>query len=275
MSDDGTDQAGAGPTDAAIENATPIGGATSQSGSVQATPEVQNAPVGGWKFAFGGKEYTKPEDLAKDHQELHKGFTQATQKYSKEVEAYRAISDWLSNLKKDPARWTRFAQFVEGKEATQQAAQTPNQQTAVLPDQTTERMTTFQSEIEGRLEVQATELEYLKFTQSHPELTKDQTDRVVDRLLKWEDGGKKGRTFEEAYRYELGEENAAEFFKAGQKSAETAVAKGKAASQVLGAVPATTQGAKAAPRYRDLKTPGEQMEWISKKAKELGYKPPK
>lgn len=271
MSDNGTDQAGAEPTDSAIESVTPIGGTPSQGGAGQATSEVTPESQG-WKFAFGGKEYTKPEDLAKDHQELHKGFTQATQKYSKEIEAYKSISDWLSTLRKDPTRWSRFAQFVEGKDAAQVVPQTPQQATPNVDDG---RINAFKAEMEGRLEVQAAELEYLKFTSAHPELSKEQLDRVVSRLVSWEDEGKKGRSFEEGYRYELAESNAAEFFKAGQKKSEDAVTKGKAASQVLGSVPASTQGQPQQKKYRDLKSPAEQMEWISKGLKAAGFKPPK
>ncbi len=239
---------------------------TASTASVQAVPAAGQAgsAVESGGIVVGNQTFKSHEDLAKAYQESMRGHTQATQKYSKELEAYKSVSDWLGTLKRDPSQWSRFTEYVYGKPNAQQAQGVVQAQpgAAEAASQADPRFDEFRSDLEGRLEAQQTQVEYLTFRHQHPEVQDDLMSRITDQVLKWDDEGKV-RSFEEARRWILAEENAAKFVSEGQRQAVEAQAASKAAGGVLGTAPASSSATtKPEPKFRDMKTVKDQNNYL-------------
>lgn len=265
MDEQTVDQAGAAPVTPATTTAPKDAVSTSVVG--QATPAVG---TGASPIVVGNQTFQTPEELAKAYQESMRGHTQATQRYAKEMEAYKAVSDWLNNLKKDQTQWGRFTQYVYGKpdvsgQVSQQAAQLQAQAGATTPQMQDTRFDEFKSDLEGRLEAQKTQVEYLTFRNQHPDVDDQTLQEVIDQVVKWDDEGKE-RSMEEGYRWIMAEKNAAKFVAAGQKKAEDALAASRQAGGTLGTAPASATGiAKPEAKFKDMKTVKDQNNFIRNK----------
>lgn len=253
-----------------IGSTAPVTTAPAVSTTASDTPAVGQAaaPVGTGSapIVVGNQSFPDQAALVKAYQESMKGFTQTTQKHAKELEAYKAVSDWLTKLKADQNQWGRFTQFVYGKPdvggVSAQAAQLQAQQGALEPQVRDTRFDEFKSDLEGRLEAQKTQVEYLTFRNQHPDVDDSTLQEVIDQTIKWDDEGKE-RSLEEAYRWIMAEKNAAKFVAAGQKQAEAAITASQAAGGVLGTAPASATGiAKPEPKFKDMKTVKDQNNFI-------------
>jgi len=159
-------------------------------------------------IVVGNQTFKTQDELAKAYAESQRGYTQATQKHAKELEAYKATAEWLQGLKRDPQKWDRFIKFVnsKGEEVPQGTpGAVPVQATPVQPGDPNAQ---FRADIEGRLEAQNAQLEYLGFRHTHQNLDDATVGRVIDQVDKWLDEGK-DRTMEEAYRWIVAEEKLA------------------------------------------------------------------
>lgn len=255
--DEPTNEAEVAPATPVEAQTAPVEAAPTEAG--QATPAV----AAGQGIVVGNQTFKTQEELAKAYAESQRGFTQATQKYSKELEAYKATSDWLQGLKRDPQKWERFIQFVNGGATPQQAASavgaTPQQAAATAQDP---QIAQFRADIEGRLEAQSAQLEYLQFRHAHGDLDDSTVAEVIDQVDKWLSEGK-DRSMEEAFRWIQAEKNLAKTFQAGQRTAEQAQAASRAAGGVLGATAPSAQAqAKPEKKYKDMKTVDEQNAYI-------------
>jgi hypothetical protein len=244
-------------------NATPDNG-EGQTEEVQGTtPEAgQDAAAVEQPIVVGNQSFANQAALIEAYVNSQKGFTQHTQRTAKELEAYKATTEWLNGLKKDPGQWDRFLKYVTGKH--EQPAATPAAPTAAQPDN---RFDDFKADIDGRLEAQNAQLEYLQFRHAHQDLQDDVVAKVIDKVDEWLEQGK-DRTMEEAYRWIMAEEKLSQSFSAGQKQATQAQAASKAAGGVLGGTaPAAQAAQKADPKYRDMKSVTDQNSYISRMLK--------
>lgn len=224
----------------------------------QAAPAVTQAQG----IVVGNQTFQTQDELAKAYADLQRGYTQHTQKSAKELEAYKATTEWLQGLKRDPQKWDRFITFVNSKgevvpQGTPGAQAVPAGQPAANPEQDR-----FRADIEGRLEAQHAQLEYLQFRHSHKDLDDSTVAKVIDQVDTWGSEGK-DRSMEEAYRWILAEENLSRSFQAGQRTATAAAAASKAAGGVLGGTaPAAQSQVKPEKKYKDMKTVDEQNAYI-------------
>jgi len=233
-------------------------------GAGQVTAPVATGAAQG--IVVGNQTFPDQQALIKAYQESMRGYTQHTQKTAKELEAYKAVSDWLGKLKADPTQWGRFTQYVYGKPdvggVNQQAAQLQAQHGALEPQVRDTRFDEFKSDLEGRLEAQKTQVEYLTFRNHHPDVDDGVLQEVIDQTIKWDEEGKE-RSLEEAYRWIMAEKNAAKFVQAGRQQAETALAASQAAGGTLGTAPASATGvSKPEPKFKDMKTVKDQNNFI-------------
>lgn len=193
------------------------------------------------EIVVGNQRFATSQDLVKAYSELQKGKTQSDQRHSDQIKAYESLRKYLTDLQKDQAQWTRFVDYVQGKNQT--ATQSAQPKAADDP---------FRAETSRQLEETQARLDWFEFKGAHPELSEDDRKEVV-RLV--DEQFRKGvdLSLEHAYKLWMYDRNAAKLVSSGQKKAEDAIVKGKQATS-LGSAPGTGQGAKQAKkRYFELK----------------------
>ncbi len=230
MAEETNDQAQAGVESTGAEQ-------VEQTQAAQGTDQAQSGAVSGSEIKVGNQSFKTQADLAKAYEELQKGFTQKTQKYSEELKAYKGLQEWVSRLSTDERQ--RFMQYVKGGASPQQAAN------AVQQSQQTQQPSRYDAEIQRLDEANRMsqhKLESFEFKQAHPDLTMENLTKVADVVDEFEARGM-SIPLEAAYRLAFFDDRIASAASEGQKKAEAAITKGRNAG-ALTPTAGSAQGAK-------------------------------
>lgn len=244
MEDDATtDQAGGGiPAEGAQPAPAGIG--------APAADQTAQQAVGEGDIVIGNQRFTR-DSLAKAYSELQRGFTQKTQEYNRKLGAYSAYDKWLRGLSDEEYR--RFADYVKAGGRVAGTAQHQQQEQSVQRGEDPRY-----AELHDEMQSVKAGLEYSDFRANHPELSKDQVDKVVQFVIDKDQEGEEYWKLEMAHRWLSHEENAAKLVSLGQKQAQDANAKGRQAV-TLGASPAAAQVAARQKRDAQGKKSWHQM----------------
>jgi len=259
VADETNDQAQPEVTPAEVQQVettqAPSGGDQPVAGEAVASSEIK----------VGNQSFKTQQDLAKAYEELQKGFTQKSQKYSEEIKSYKGLQDWLGGMTQEER--SRFVQYVKGGATPQQAAQAatgqtqaPAQPAAAHPE--IARMT-------EALEMVKAKQEAMEFRGKHPELTVEQLGKVADVVEEYEGRGV-DLPLEAAYRIAFFEDRIAAAASDAQRKTEESIKRGKQAASLTptaasAGVPPTTD------KKFSTKAPvGEQNAMIKRLLKDTG-----
>lgn len=241
----------------------------------QANPAVEeggSAAAAPSHIMVGNQKFASQDDLVKAYQELQKGFTQKTQSHARELAAYKGVSKWLSDLRKDPDTYERFLSMLKNGVPAAQAAQAAAQG-AQTPQATRPQSDPYRDRFEAMerdMAMEKASREAERFMQKHPELSEDEFRQVVEKTIELQEDGRE-RSLEEVYRTEFFEMAAAKFHRAGEQKAREAQDKSRQGAS-LGSGPAASAAPKRGPRYGELKGDNAKDDFLREKLRSKGFK---
>lgn len=224
---------------------------------------VSGGEAGG--LVVGNQRFKDVEDLKRAYAESQKGYTQATQKHSREIGAYKWISEKLKEAEqRDPEGLRQWVSWLQGKPRAQQEKILKGMQ-----EQAPEQDNSELEAVKDRLDRQEVLSERNEFISSHPDLSAQEVNQVIQQVIDWDDEGKE-RSLEEAYRYLSFDKLSGKLAQSAEKKATESVTKGKQ-STVLGASASSAQGRAKANPFPWKGSENEKNAAILAKLKELGY----
>lgn len=209
----------------------------------------------------GNQTFKTHADLAKAYEELQRGFTQSTQKYSEQVKAYQAYDEYLKSL--GPEGRKAMLDFVNQRRQGTTAAAPTAPQVAQPTQPTDDRLERIALETSAKVQ-------FMEFRQAHPNLTVNELGKVADVVERYENKGIE-IDMEDAYRIAYFEQAQANAQSAGQKKAEQAIKESRNATSVAptaasaGAVPPGP-----AKKFNTRLSLEDQNEVLRRYAKEFG-----
>lgn len=232
--------------------AAPVGEQPAAGGAVQSDAGIR----------VGNQSFKTQAELAKAYEDLQRGFTQSSQKYSEQLKAYQAYDEWMKSLGQEGRK--ALAEFVSQRKQGQQAAPAAPQAPATQPQQAADT-----SAVERQLMELQAQVEADRFMRTHQHLSVEQFNRVCDVVERYE---KRGVTIplEDAYKLVYFEEAQAQAQRQGQQKAEEAIKQSRNATAVTPNAASAGAAQEKAVKWNPRMTLAEQAEAMKKIANEFG-----